>query len=107
MSAEWKIKKVQIFALYTEVLIIVVYLWIYNSKIIKNTPQYTVVVNKSTNEGKEYEAINDRFVYEVVIPAKKVKVPKTTSTPEPEVEIPTGVNIHIPVVDRDYIVIVV
>ena len=41
------------------------------------------------------------------IPAKKVKVPKTTSTPEPEVEIPTGVNIHIPVVDRDYIVIVV
>ena len=43
-----------------------------NGKIIKNTPQYTVVVNKSTNEGKEYEAINDRFVYEVVIPAKKV-----------------------------------
>ena len=40
------------------------------------------------------------------IPARKVKVPETERTPEPEVNIPAGMNIHIPVVDRDFIVIV-
>lgn len=38
------------------------------------------------------------------IPARKEKVPETSLTSEPEVKIPAGINIQIPVVDRDFIV---
>ena len=38
------------------------------------------------------------------IPVHKEKIPETSQTSETEVKIPAGINIQIPVVDRDFIV---